>query len=53
MWNKRFSMWTKRFSKWNEQKRTKGARQEPGGGFGAALGSGYMVANKILKREKS
>jgi len=26
---------------------------EPGGGFGAALGSGYMVANKILKREKS
>ena len=26
---------------------------EPGGGFGAVLGSGYMVANKILKREKS
>jgi len=25
---------------------------DPGGGFGAALGSGYMVANKILKREK-
>lgn len=26
---------------------------QPGGGFGAALGSGYMVANKILKKEKS
>jgi phytoene dehydrogenase-like protein len=26
---------------------------QPGGGFGAVLGSGYMVANKILKREKS
>jgi len=26
---------------------------EPGGGFGAALGSGYMVANKILKRGKN
>jgi len=25
---------------------------EPGGGFGAALGSGYMAANKILKRDK-
>ena len=25
---------------------------EPGGGFGAALGSGYMVANKILQCEK-
>ena len=26
---------------------------EPGGGFGAVLGSGYMVANKILNRENS
>jgi phytoene dehydrogenase-like protein len=26
---------------------------QPGGGFGAALGSGYQVANKILKKEKS
>jgi len=25
---------------------------EPGGGVGAVLGSGYMVANKILKKEK-
>ena len=26
---------------------------QPGGGFGAVLGSGYMVAYKILKKEKS
>ncbi len=26
---------------------------QPGGGFGAVLGSGYMVAFKILKKEKS
>ncbi|UCE40828.1 MAG: NAD(P)/FAD-dependent oxidoreductase [Candidatus Aminicenantes bacterium] len=25
---------------------------QPGGGFGAALGSGYLVANKILKKEQ-
>lgn len=25
---------------------------QPGGGFGAVLGSGYMVAHKILKKEK-
>ena len=25
---------------------------EPGGGFGATLGSGYMVANKILKKSR-
>ncbi len=24
---------------------------QPGGGFGAALGSGYMAANKILKKD--
>jgi all-trans-retinol 13,14-reductase len=26
---------------------------QPGGGFGAVLGSGYMVAMKILKKDKS
>jgi len=26
---------------------------QPGGGFGAVLGSGYMVAFKILEKEKS